>query len=124
LRRLKERAFHAGLNCGHCRSRKGESCPDAACCENWILHRFRKWKPNPGRFFPQLSNPGLPLKEANRFVDHLAKDKSQFVRTLAQERLNMTEEGLKKPWASAISGALSTAVGALIPIIPFFFLSG
>lgn len=67
---------------------------------------------------------GLPLKEANRFVDHLAKDKSQFVRTLAQERLNMTEEGLKKPWASAISGALSTAVGALIPIIPFFFLSG
>jgi vacuolar iron transporter family protein len=67
---------------------------------------------------------GLSEKEANRFVDHLAKDKSQFVRALAQERLNMTEEGLKKPWSSAISGALSTAVGALIPIIPFFFLSG
>jgi len=25
---------------------------------------------------------------------------------------------------SALSGALSTAVGAIIPIIPFFFLSG
>jgi len=67
---------------------------------------------------------GLPEEEANRFVDHLAKDKSQFVRALAQERLNITEEGLKKPWTSAISGALSTAVGALIPIIPFFFLNG
>jgi predicted membrane protein (TIGR00267 family) len=36
----------------------------------------------------------------------------------------MSEEGLSKPWVSAISGALSTAVGATIPIIPFFFLSG
>lgn len=67
---------------------------------------------------------GLPQEEANRFVDHLAKDKDQFVRALAQERLNMTEEGLKKPWTSAVSGALSTAVGAFIPIMPFFFLGG
>jgi VIT1/CCC1 family predicted Fe2+/Mn2+ transporter len=67
---------------------------------------------------------GLPPDEADRFVEHLAKDKSQFVRTLAQERLNTTEEGLRKPLTSAISGALSTAIGATIPVIPFFFLSG
>jgi VIT1/CCC1 family predicted Fe2+/Mn2+ transporter len=67
---------------------------------------------------------GLPPEEADRFVEHLAKDKSQFVRTLAQERLNTTEDGLRKPLTSAISGALSTAIGATIPVIPFFFLSG
>jgi VIT1/CCC1 family predicted Fe2+/Mn2+ transporter/bacterioferritin (cytochrome b1) len=67
---------------------------------------------------------GLPQDEADRFVEHLAKGKSQFVRTLAQERLNTTEEGLRKPLTSAISGALSTAIGATIPVIPFFFLSG
>jgi VIT1/CCC1 family predicted Fe2+/Mn2+ transporter/rubrerythrin len=67
---------------------------------------------------------GLPPEEADRFVEHLAKDKSQFVRTLAQERLNTTEDGLRKPWTSAISGALSTAIGASIPVVPFFFLSG
>jgi VIT1/CCC1 family predicted Fe2+/Mn2+ transporter/rubrerythrin len=67
---------------------------------------------------------GLPPEEADRFVEHLAKDKSQFIRTLAQERLNTTEEGLRKPLTSAISGALSTAIGATIPVIPFFFLSG
>lgn len=67
---------------------------------------------------------GLPAEEANSLVERLAKDKSQFIRTLARERLNMTEDGLRKPWTSAISGALSTAVGALIPIVPFFFLSG
>ena len=67
---------------------------------------------------------GLPPDEADRFVEHLAKDKSQFVRTLAQERLNTTEDGLRKPLTSAISGALSTAIGATIPVVPFFFLSG
>ena len=34
------------------------------------------------------------------------------------------EEALSNPLVSASSGALSTAVGAIIPIIPFFFLQG
>ena len=45
LRMLKERALAAGLNCGHCTGTldgKAVSCKDAACCEHWILHRFRK----------------------------------------------------------------------------------
>jgi VIT1/CCC1 family predicted Fe2+/Mn2+ transporter/rubrerythrin len=67
---------------------------------------------------------GLPPDEADRFVEHLARDREQFIRILAQERLNTTEDGLRKPLTSAISGALSTAIGATIPVIPFFFLSG
>lgn len=67
---------------------------------------------------------GLPAEDADRFVDHLAKDKDHLVHALARERLNTTEEGLSKPMVSAVSGALSTAIGALIPIIPFFFMAG
>ena len=67
---------------------------------------------------------GLPEEDARRFVDHIAKDKHQLIRALARERLNTTEEGLSNPVASAVSGALSTAVGAFIPIIPFFFTTG
>jgi VIT1/CCC1 family predicted Fe2+/Mn2+ transporter/rubrerythrin len=67
---------------------------------------------------------GLPEADAMRFVEHLAKDKSQLIKALARERLNTTEEGLSKPVVSAVSGALSTAVGAFIPIIPFFFMTG
>lgn len=67
---------------------------------------------------------GLPPDEADRFVEHLAKDQEHFVRTLARERLNMTEDGLRKPLTSAVSGAVSTAIGATIPIVPFFFLTG
>jgi vacuolar iron transporter family protein len=67
---------------------------------------------------------GLPEEDAERFVDQLAKDKEQLIRALARERLNTTEEGLSKPMVSAVSGAISTAIGALIPIIPFFFMAG
>jgi VIT1/CCC1 family predicted Fe2+/Mn2+ transporter/rubrerythrin len=67
---------------------------------------------------------GLPAEEAKHFVDQLARDKTQLVRALARERLNTTEEGLRDPLTSAVSGALSTALGALIPVVPFFFLNG
>jgi VIT1/CCC1 family predicted Fe2+/Mn2+ transporter/rubrerythrin len=67
---------------------------------------------------------GLTPEEADRFVEDLARDKAQLVRALARERLNTSEDGLRRPLTSALSGALSTAIGAVIPIIPFFFLSG
>ncbi len=38
--------------------------------------------------------------------------------------VNTTEEALSNPLTSAVSGALSTALGALIPILPFFFVGG
>ena len=41
---------------------------------------------------------GLPEEDAERFVEHLARDKEQLVRALARERMNTTEEGLSKPW--------------------------
>ncbi len=67
---------------------------------------------------------GLPEEDADRVVDHLANDPDQFLKAIASERLNSTEEALSKPLTSAISGALSTAVGSMIPIIPFFFMTG
>jgi VIT1/CCC1 family predicted Fe2+/Mn2+ transporter/rubrerythrin len=67
---------------------------------------------------------GLPQEDADRVVEHIARNPEQMLRALAAERLNSTEEALSNPVTSACSGALSTAVGAFVPIIPFFFLSG
>jgi vacuolar iron transporter family protein len=67
---------------------------------------------------------GLPEEDADHMVGHIAKDPEQMLRALAAERLNSTEEALSNPVTSALSGALSTATGAFIPIVPFFFLSG
>ena len=67
---------------------------------------------------------GLPQEDADRVAEHIAKDPEQMLRALAAERLNVSEEALSNPMTSAFSGALSTAVGAFVPIVPFFFLSG
>ena len=67
---------------------------------------------------------GLPEEDAERVVDHIARDKEQLLRALAAERLGSSEDALTKPIVSATSGALSTAIGAIIPIIPFFFMQG
>jgi VIT1/CCC1 family predicted Fe2+/Mn2+ transporter len=67
---------------------------------------------------------GLPEADADHMVNHIANDPDQMLRALASERLGTSEEGLSNPMVSATSGALSTAIGALIPIVPFFFLSG
>ncbi len=67
---------------------------------------------------------GLPEQDADRVVDHIAKDPDQMLRVLAGERLGTSEEALANPIVSASSGALSTAVGAAIPILPFFFMHG
>ena len=67
---------------------------------------------------------GLPEMDALHMVNHIASDPEQLLRALASERLGTSEEALSNPLVSATSGALSTAIGATIPVIPFFFMTG
>ena len=67
---------------------------------------------------------GLPEEDSQNMVNHIASDPEQLLRALASERLGSSEEALANPLVSAGSGALSTAIGATIPIIPFFWMSG
>ncbi len=67
---------------------------------------------------------GLPEDDAHKMVNHIASNPDQLLRALAAERLGSSEDALANPVVSAASGALSTAVGAMIPILPFFFLQG
>ena len=67
---------------------------------------------------------GVPEEDAAKIADYLAANPDQFLKTMAAEKLNLTEDALSNPITSAITGSLSTAVGAFIPVVPFFFLSG
>jgi VIT1/CCC1 family predicted Fe2+/Mn2+ transporter/rubrerythrin len=67
---------------------------------------------------------GLPEEDSQHVVEHLAADQDSLLKALAAERLSTSEDGLRVPWVSATSGALSTALGATIPVIPFFFMTG
>jgi len=67
---------------------------------------------------------GFSPKEAHKMVQRLAKQPEQMLKTLAHEELGLSEQTFPNPWKSAFSATVSTAVGATVPVIPFFFATG
>ena len=67
---------------------------------------------------------GFNPEEAQKMAERLAEQPDQMVQAMAQSELGLSQQHFGKPWTSAFSAALSTAIGAFIPIIPFFFMSG
>jgi VIT1/CCC1 family predicted Fe2+/Mn2+ transporter/rubrerythrin len=67
---------------------------------------------------------GFSPDEAKLLTDRLAADPDQMLATMAHEELGLNEASFPNPVVSAISAAISTGLGAFIPIIPFFFLTG
>jgi len=66
---------------------------------------------------------GLTPQEADELVEKLARNPESMLRMLAAEELGGLEQG-GNPWRSALAGFVSTGVGAMVPVIPFFFLHG
>jgi len=67
---------------------------------------------------------GVPEAEARSLTQRLMATPENALRTLASEELGLSAEAFPNPWVAAISATLSTAAGAFIPIIPFFFARG
>lgn len=66
---------------------------------------------------------GLTKGEADDLVSKLARNPTAMLNALVAEELGGTEQG-GNPWTAAIAGLLSTGIGAIIPVIPFFFVGG
>src|SRR6266700_3644648 len=67
---------------------------------------------------------GFSQEEAQKMAERLAEQPEQLVQAMAQSELGLSQQHFGKPWTSATSAAISTAIGAFIPIIPFFFMTG
>jgi VIT1/CCC1 family predicted Fe2+/Mn2+ transporter/rubrerythrin len=67
---------------------------------------------------------GFSEEEAARMAERLSQDPEQFLKTMAQEELGLSERHFPNLWIGAFSAALSTAVGGILPILPFFFIRG
>ncbi len=67
---------------------------------------------------------GFSEVESKRMADTVAAQPDQFLKTMAQEELGLSDRHFPNPWVALTSATLSTAVGALIPVLPFFFASG
>src|ERR1700716_3609489 len=67
---------------------------------------------------------GFSQEEAQKMAERLAEQPDQLGQAMAQSALGLSEHRFPHPWKSSASAAISTALGAFIPIIPFFFMTG
>ncbi len=67
---------------------------------------------------------GFTENEAIEISERLSRDPEQLLKAMNQEELGISDDAGGNPWTSAGIGALSTFVGGILPLIPFFFLSG
>lgn len=74
------------------------------------------------QLFYQLK--GFTEDESKQIVSRLAENPQQFLKTIVHEELGLSEDTFPNEWRSAFSATLSTAIGATIPVMPFFFSSG
>jgi vacuolar iron transporter family protein len=66
---------------------------------------------------------GLDEAFANQLAEKLSQDPDAMLKVLATEELGGTEAG-GDPVQSAVAAGISTFLGAMVPVIPFFFLRG
>ncbi len=67
---------------------------------------------------------GFSEEEARFMADRLTASPELFLQTMAREELGLSEDRLPNPWTSAAVATVATAVGAFLPIVPFFFGGG
>jgi len=67
---------------------------------------------------------GLPEAQAKELAAHIMSDPEAALDTLAREELGIIPEELGSPWTAAIASFILFGVGALLPLLPFFFMGG
>src|SRR6266576_1227454 len=101
---------------------------EAEVYEAEIAREKREVEENPEEEIEEMSLfyqlQGFNPEESQRMAERLAEQPDQMVQAMAQHELGLSEHRFPNHWKSAVSAAISTAVGAFIPIIPFFFMSG
>ncbi len=67
---------------------------------------------------------GFKPEEAKLLAARLGEQPDQLLKTLAHEELGLSEQSFPDPLKSAISATIATGIGAIIPVLPFFFFTG
>lgn len=67
---------------------------------------------------------GFSRAEAQQLAARLAERPEQMLKTLVSEELGLSTETFPDPWREGLSAGVFTAIGAFVPIVPFFFAEG
>jgi vacuolar iron transporter family protein len=72
-----------------------------------------------------VNKKGLPRELADHVAAQIMKDPKIALDTHAREELGLDPDGgLGSPWGAAISSFVMFSLGALVPLVPFFFIGG
>jgi VIT1/CCC1 family predicted Fe2+/Mn2+ transporter len=66
---------------------------------------------------------GIDKETADRLAEHLAQDPDALMKVHAPEELGGIEAS-SQPTQAAIAAGVSTFIGAMVPVIPFFWMRG
>jgi integrase/recombinase XerD len=99
LRALQKLAFRAGLNCGECVTRSGQSCATAAVCSEWGLHKFRR------SFATMHSDAGVSAPTIQRWLGHADLATTLRYLAIADLRSERTRNQVNASFAALGGGA-------------------
>ena len=64
---------------------------------------------------------GLAKDEAQRLASRITEDPEVALATLVREELGLDPSELGSPWGAAIGSFFAFAIGAVLPVLPYFF---
>lgn len=67
---------------------------------------------------------GFNRGEAQAMSEKLFARPDQFLAAMSRSELGLSEESFPRPATACLSASISTAFGALVPLLPFFFFGG
>ncbi len=67
---------------------------------------------------------GMDLEQARAAAANVMSDPDRALETLAREELGLSEEVDANPWVAAGTSFVMFAIGAILPVIPWFITSG
>ncbi len=67
---------------------------------------------------------GFDREEAQAMSGKLFARPDQFLAAMSRSELGLSEESFPRPATACLSASISTGIGALVPLLPFFFCGG
>ena len=67
---------------------------------------------------------GMNYSEAREMADHISSDKDIWLRTLVEKELGISPDVTSNPTKDSLTMGGAFILGAMIPLLPYFFLNG
>ena len=67
---------------------------------------------------------GIPASEAASLAHRIISNPATALDTLAREELGLDPAELGSPWGAAVSSFFAFVAGAIVPVLPYWFLAG